>query len=96
MTIPAGQVGGNHAHSHREGFIAIGSGLTMYWRDKNGVLRSEAMNPDDQLKLFIVQSLVPHAIRNESNTLAVLLEYADQTQNDSTYEKAELVQPSQI
>jgi hypothetical protein len=52
------------------------------------------MNPDNQLRLFVVRSLVPHAIKNESSEQAVLLEYADQTQDDSKVESIELVKSS--
>jgi hypothetical protein len=38
--------------------------------------------------------VVPHAVKNESGHPAVLLEYADQTQQDSTYEKIELMPAS--
>jgi len=91
VTIPPLQVGGNHIHSRAEGFIAIGSGLTIYWRDESGEIHSELMNPDDQLKLFVVKSLVPHAIKNEANEQAILLEYADQTQEESTYQPAHII-----
>jgi len=91
VTIPAGQVGGNHVHSREEGFIAIGSGLEIHWQDEAGEPHSEAMNPDGQLMLFVVRSMVPHAIKNRGEHDAVLLEYASQTMTDSSYEKRVII-----
>lgn len=82
VTIPAGAVSANHAHPRFESFIGIGKSLKFYWIDKNGDRKYEDMTAQDGLLLFIVPPHVPHAILNESDAPAVLLEYADRAQNE--------------
>ena len=90
VTIPAGQISANHKHPRSEGFIGIGKSLTFYWIDTEGRTLEEDMTLDDQLLLFVVPPYVPHAIKNNSDAPAVLLEYADSPQSDAQIERVDV------
>ena len=83
VTIPASGISANHLHPRTEAFIGIGNDLEFFWLDANGNRQSRAMNPDNQLLLVLVPPNVPHAIKNNSDTPAILLEYADKKQTES-------------
>ena len=91
ITISPKQAGGNHKHVRIEAFIGIGAGLEIIWVDEQGERHSELMNSDDKLRLFVVDSMVPHAIRNNGDVPAVVLEYADLPQEKSPVEFVEVV-----
>lgn len=84
VAIPPGGISANHRHPRSEAFIGIGDQLTFHWIDEDGAKHSENMAPQGKIFLFVVPPNVPHAITNNSDSPAVLLEYADaeQTQND--------------
>jgi uncharacterized RmlC-like cupin family protein len=83
VTIPPGVTSANHRHPRTEGFIGVGDNLTFYWLDEHGTRKSENMVPEGEHLLFVVPPNVPHAIVNNSDAPAVLLEYADKPQIDS-------------
>lgn len=83
VTIPSGAVSANHRHPRTEAFIGIGNDLEFFWIDEDGNKQSRIMNPADQLILVCVAPNVPHAIKNNSDAPAVLLEYADKIQSES-------------
>jgi hypothetical protein len=64
--------------------------LVFFWRDEEGKVQSEPM-VEDQLRLVVVNSLVPHAIKNYSNEQATLLEYAELSPENSYHELHQLV-----
>ena len=83
VSIPPLQIGGNHKHPRREAFLGFGKELFLVWQDADQQLHEEAMNADDTIYLFLVESLVPHAVINKSSdSTAILYEYADDTQHD--------------
>lgn len=83
VLIPPNEMGGNHAHKRREGFIALGEGLELFWLDEEGSRHSAPMYREGQPLLIVVESMVPHAIKNNSEHPAFLLEYADLKQEHS-------------
>jgi uncharacterized RmlC-like cupin family protein len=91
VTIPAGQCSANHKHPRSEGFIGIGSALKFYWLDNNGTRHCEVMTKDDGLLLFVVPPFVAHAIVNESDAPAVLLEYANMPQSEKDIEIVQVI-----
>lgn len=91
VTVPAGEISANHKHPRKEAFIGIGDDLEFIWLDNDGQKRHEKMNHNGELKLFVVDSFTPHAIKNSSTAPAVLLEYADREQVDQDIELVSLV-----
>jgi uncharacterized RmlC-like cupin family protein len=83
VTIPKGAVSANHKHPRKEAFIGIGDDLEFTWLDETNHVQTFQMNLDGKLHLIVVDSHVAHAIKNNSQSPAVLLEYADRTQKES-------------
>ena len=74
--FPPSDFGGNHSHSRKEAFIAIGD-MELSW-EENGEIHTEHMFVDNKPKLFIIPPNVPHIVRNLSvSQFGILLEYAD-------------------
>lgn len=90
--IASGQIGGNHKHKRVEVFVGLGEGLEIYWIDEKGELKMEKMNPDGELLVFTVPSFVPHAIKNNSNNPACLLELANSKQTLKDVERITLIE----
>jgi len=81
--FPPGQVAGNHRHPRQEAMIGIGENLFLYWKDEKDITHKEHMNEKGEIYLFIVHSLVPHAVINQStDQSAIIYEYADDKQHD--------------
>ena len=78
ISLPAGEVAGNHRHARKEALLGLGEALYFLWQDGDNVIHEEAMNPEGHLYLFLIPSNVPHAVANKSpNKPAVLYEYFD-------------------
>lgn len=93
VTIPPQAQGGNHRHSRIEAFVGFGEGLELHWIDESGEHQSAPMNPNGELLLFVMPSMVPHAVVNTSTTTqAFLLEYADQTPSENTVEPFQVIE----
>lgn len=75
--IPADEFGGNHKHPRTEVFVGIGGNLFIVWQDAAGEKHEDKMMDDDQLYMFIVEPLTPHAVINKGSGFSVLLELAD-------------------
>jgi hypothetical protein len=75
--MPAGELGGNHMHVRKEAFIGIGEGLEIHWLGKDGATHKSPM--------------IPHAIKNTTDSPAVILEYADLPQEQSPVERVEVI-----
>ncbi|MCB0745038.1 MAG: hypothetical protein KDC67_14110, partial [Ignavibacteriae bacterium] len=77
-----GAVGGNHKHPRIEIFIGFGDLAFYYMEDE---LKSIKFGNDiGFMKMIVVPSMLPHAVRNESDTeQAVLYELANAKQYDS-------------
>ena len=89
ITIPPGKIGGNHKHPRLEAFIGLGNELYLLWQDEKGELHEERME-DENINLFIIPSMLPHAVINKSDSaVATLYEYASESQHD--VEKVDLV-----
>ena len=75
--LPPRKFGGNHSHPTVEIMIGLGE-LRFYYLDENGKKQSEEMGIEDGvMKMFIVPSHLPHAVRNESKTsIGILYELA--------------------
>lgn len=81
--IPPMRFGGNHRHPRREIFISLSDNVELHWIDRDGKTHIYKMKENNQLYLFDVHPLVPHAIINLSqDSAAVLLELADADQHD--------------
>lgn len=81
VSLPPGQIGGNHSHPRAEAFIAMGEELELHWVDTEGGTHVERMNADSEFSLIVVHPHVPHAIINRAtHSTATLLEYASSTQ----------------
>jgi uncharacterized RmlC-like cupin family protein len=80
--IPAGVIGGNHRHPRQECFIGLGEGLAVIWQDEHGQTHEEPMNPDGEVRLFHMPSMLPHAVINRGSGPATLYELADGPQVD--------------
>lgn len=75
--MPPQQLGGNHSHHRTEAFIALGENTEFHWIDDNEEKHVEPMNPESRLQVVIVYPGTPHAIRNNSDSLAAtIIEYA--------------------
>jgi hypothetical protein len=75
--------GGNHRHPRTEWWVAIGE-LELIWQDENGEVHTEHMNPEGKILLIEMPPLVPHAVRNISNTQrGILMEWADEKMKDA-------------
>lgn len=82
ITIPPGKIGGNHKHPRKEAFIGLGEKLYLVWQDNDGKIHEEKME-DENVNLFIIPSMLPHAVINKSTTaVATLYEYASEPQHD--------------
>jgi uncharacterized RmlC-like cupin family protein len=78
VRLPAGQVAGNHRHPRQEAYICLDAGAELHWVDADGETHIEQMGLDgDQISLFVIRSLVPHAVVNSSDHPITLLGYAD-------------------
>lgn len=78
ISLPPGQVAGNHTHPRREALIGLGQAAYFLWQDNDGTIHKEAMNPDGQLQIFSIPPHIPHAVINESRIHPVFLyEYFD-------------------
>ena len=76
--LPPRQTAANHKHSRREALIGLGSDCFFVWKDSDGQIHEEEMNPDGQLYIFVIPSQVPHTVVNKNpHTAAVLYEYFD-------------------
>lgn len=92
LYMPPNSSAGNHRHSRREALVAIGAGATFLWQDDDGNIHREKMNPDGQLRLFIIGSHVPHAVQNtSSDDQAILYEYFDTLRQDTKILPASLI-----
>lgn len=69
--------GGCHTHERIECFVGFGEGLIFVWKDEQGKLHQESMNPEGELYMFKVEAGLPHAVVNLSTAPATMLEYAD-------------------
>lgn len=79
--IPPGQIGGNHKHPRKEIFIGLGD-LELVWKDEGGEVHTEKMG-GEELKMFVVEPMVPHTVKNNSkNEFGVLIEFATEKQHD--------------
>jgi quercetin dioxygenase-like cupin family protein len=82
VSIPSGEIAGNHKHPRKESFVGLGE-LIFHWVDKEGNHKSEHMNKDGRLFLITVESGVPHAVQNTAKDLpGYLYEHADGPQRD--------------
>lgn len=82
VQLGPGSVGGNHKHPRTEWFVAMGD-LVLVWQDEVGDTHQQHMNPNDQLYLVEVPSLLPHAVVNRSKTqFGVLYEMGDGKMKD--------------
>lgn len=89
ITIPSGEIGGNHKHPRKEAFIGLGEKLYLVWQDSDGKVHEEKME-DENVNLFIIPTMIPHAVINKSKiAVATLYEYASEPQHD--VERVELV-----
>jgi uncharacterized RmlC-like cupin family protein len=76
VRIPAGQVAGNHRHPRLEAYVTCDD-VTLVWVDENGERHMEAMGEASGLALFVVRSMVPHAVVNHSQSGATIIGFAD-------------------
>lgn len=82
--IPPLQYGGNHKHSHREMFISLSQDVEVHWIDENGMKQVNTMRENDEIYLFVIHPLVPHAIVNVSKeSPAVILEWTDSSRHNA-------------
>ncbi len=78
ISIPPGRIGGNHKHVRRELFVSLSDDVELHWVAADGSRRVERMKEGDNLYLFDVPSLVPHAILNRAKSKpAIILELSD-------------------
>lgn len=76
--LPAGEVAGNHRHPRQEAFICFQKNVELHWLDTDGKKHIQPMNDaDGNAPLFIVPSMVPHAVVNTSKNIATIMAYAD-------------------
>ena len=79
VSIPPGQIGGNHKHPRQEAFIGLGEGLELVWIQDGRTERTN-MNPEGKLFLFFIPPYLQHAVINNSKTNGILIEFADKAQ----------------
>lgn len=78
VAIPAGAIAGNHRHPRQEAFICFQQGVELHWIDALGGKHSQAMQPaSGEHILFVVPSMLPHAVVNMSSSTATVFAYAD-------------------
>lgn len=76
--VPAGAVAGNHRHPRQEAFICFQEGVELHWLDITGGKHKQTMHTaNGEGSLFIIPSLVPHAVVNKSSGTATIVAYAD-------------------
>ncbi|HEV7453839.1 MAG TPA: hypothetical protein VGO07_01120 [Candidatus Saccharimonadales bacterium] len=77
--IPPGQVAGNHTHPRQEAYICCDEGAELHWMDESGEEHIEVMGADRDggPTLFVVESMVAHAVVNTSGHGISLFGYAD-------------------
>jgi quercetin dioxygenase-like cupin family protein len=80
VKLPAKAVAGNHRHPRSEAFH-IGFGLQLHWIDDNGETHIESSS-ESEGRVFVIPSMVPHAVVNELDHECVLIEWADGSQRD--------------
>lgn len=78
VSIPPGQVGGNHRHPRQEAFLCFQPGVTFHWIDANGKKHTEQMCDDaGNVKLFVAPAMVPHAVVNNTDQPIQIMDYGD-------------------
>lgn len=78
VQIPKRAIAGNHRHPRQEAFVCFQNGVELHWLDSSGNKHVQAMQPENgQAFLFVVPSMVPHAVVNKSEAAATLMAYAD-------------------
>lgn len=78
VAIPPKQIGGNHRHPRTEAFIALNKEVRLVWLDDTDERHELKM---DELIAYIMPSEIPHAVINEFDATAHLLEFADGMQH---------------
>ena len=85
-----GATGGNHKHPRTEIFYVHRGELSLYWTNGQGKTKKMKMGPSkNKNRLFVIPPFVPHAVVNESEKPAVLVELANEPQAD--VQKVDLV-----
>lgn len=81
--VGAGKSAGNHKHSRVEALIGIGEGLKFFYVTVDGEKHEELMNPNGEFYLIVIPSFLPHAVTNDSNKDAVILEFTNDRTSES-------------
>ena len=88
IVFPPGAKGGNHKHPRIEAFYSPGD-LTLVYINENGQKQEMSMAPEnDEYKLFIIPSNLPHTVVNRTGNELIMVEFANEEQHD--VEKVEL------
>lgn len=74
--IPAGQTAGNHRHPRQEAFVCFQKDVELHWIDADGTKQMRQL-ADNGSPMFVVSSMVPHAVVNKSGIAACLLYFGD-------------------
>lgn len=94
VVLPPGARGGDHYHQEREEvFVGFGEGLELLVEDpqtKNlQVFKMDPKHNDGKCVAFWMQTGMPHAVRNTSETTGYLLEFASAPQETVPYPVAQ-------
>ncbi len=77
-SFPPGVLRGGHKHIRREAFMAFSPGLELIWINEKDEIVKEKM---DSLVLFVIPSMVSHAIVNKSRHVVMAAEFADKPES---------------
>jgi hypothetical protein len=81
--LPPREVAGNHTHPRIEAFFSFDRDVVLIWADKKGnIYSNDFVDKDGIVHLFIVNPNVPHAIKNNTEHTATLIEFANAHQQD--------------
>lgn len=87
-----GDIGGNHSHPRTETFIVTLGKLEVHLLEKDGetkIINLEAT--ENGHRIITMPPDVPHAVINNSNETATMLELADQEMDPSTKKKVKII-----
>lgn len=89
--MPPQKYAGNHKHPRTELFLGIGGGMEFIWLDENNEKHIERMNPDGKILLIQVPPFIPHVTHNNSDSMGIIIEFADAKQTLQDVERVNIL-----
>ncbi len=83
VCLPPKQVGGNHKHPRIEVFGLMSGNLELHYLEADNHQICTMATPTSQdMTLYVIPTLLPHAVINRSDGNAYMLEFASEPQHD--------------